>query len=514
MSNTTLDEQLAEECAKYYADPVGWATWAFDWSVGDLTGIDGLDDWQRTWLAEVGAAVAERGFNGVDPVMPIRKSTSSGHGIGKSALVAILILWIMSTRPHAKGVVTANTGDQLRTKTWGELAKWKRLCIVGHWFELNTGKGSLSLHHPSFPETWRVDGVTCREENSEAFAGLHNSGSTPFYIFDEASAVPDVIWEVAEGGLTDGEPMFFAFGNPTRATGAFRRTFMDSRWQSRQIDSRTAARTNKTLIAEWIEVHGEDSDFVRVRVKGQFPRAGDTQFFPSNVVSDAIKRPLPPGQLHNEPLVCGVDYSRGGSDSCVIQFRRGRDARSHVRYEIPGEKTRDSMKVASIISAVLNRHRPTITFGDVGSMGGPINDRLRQLGHNVVDVGFGENAEDEKNYANRTSEMSARLLQWMQNGGCLPNVQKLESGLTEREFTHDGNDRLLLESKKAMKKRLGWSPDDMDAMLLTFATEVAAELDDEETFDEYARTGYMERRPEGPAPYDPFDRDRSQRYTV
>lgn len=503
----TLDEQLADECARYYADPVGWANWAFDWGRGALLGFNGLDVWQEEWLHEVGEAVRERGFNGVSPVMPIRKSTASGHGIGKSALVAILILWIMSTRPNAKGVVTANTGDQLRTKTWGELAKWKKLCITGHWFEMNTGKGSLSLHHPSFPETWRVDGVTCREENAEAFAGLHNSASTPFYIFDEASAVPDAIWEVAEGGLTDGEPMFFAFGNPTRASGAFRRTFADSRWSSKQIDSRTAARTNKQLIQEWIDVHGEDSDFVRVRVRGMFPRASDAQFFPTDVVSEAMKRPLPPAQLYNEMLICGIDYSRGGSDKTVVQFRRGRDARSHVRYEIPGEKTRDSMRVAAMLSQVLNRHRPDIVFGDVGSMGGPINDRLRQLGHAVVDVGFGHNAEDSAKYADRTSEMCARALDWMMQGGCLPDIPELEAGLTEREFTHDGKDRLLMESKKLMKRRLGWSPDDMDALLLTFASEVAAEFAEEEDFDEYTRTGHW-NEVDAIRPYDPFDNDR------
>lgn len=504
-----VEKLIADGCARYYNDPVGWTYWAFDWGHGSLEGWDGLDEWQEDYLRELGEAITDRKFDGVNPVMPIRKSRASGHGIGKSALVAILIMFIMSTRAHAKGIVTANTGDQLRTKTWGELAKWKKLCITGHWFELNTGKGSLSLYHPGNTETWRVDGVTCREENSEAFAGLHNSSSTPFYIFDEASAVPDKIWEVAEGGLTDGEPMFFAFGNPTRNTGAFRNTFSDSRWDAQQIDSRTARQTNKDLIDEWERVHGEDSDFFRVRVRGMFPRASDMQYFPTDLVRNAMTRPLPPMNLMNEMLVCGVDYSRGGSDKCVIQFRKGRDARSHLRYEIPGEKTRDSMKVAALVSSVLNRHRPDITFGDVGAMGGPINDRLRQLGHSVVDVGFGHTAEDPTKYASRTDEMSSRLLDWLNNGGCLPVVFSLESDLTEREFTHDSKDRLLLESKKAMKKRLGRSPDDMDALLLTFATEVAAELEGEESLEDYMRSGHRDAgRPAEIERYNPLDRKR------
>lgn len=498
----SIEQELQRRCAMYYDDPVSWAYWAFDWGHGELAGIDGLDPWQEEELRALGEAIKDRAFNGVDPVVPIRSAVSSGHGIGKSALVAILILFIMSTRPHAKGTVTANTGDQLRTKTWGELAKWKNRCIVGHWFELNSGKGSLSLYHPAYNETWRVDAVTCREENSEAFAGQHNMNSTSFYIFDEASAVPDVIWEVAEGGLTDGEPMFFAFGNPTRNTGEFKKKFSDSRWRTKQVDSRTVRWTNKALLNEWAEVHGEDSDFFRVRVRGVFPRASDLQYFPTDVVSAARKRPVPLG-LRGEPLVCGLDYARGGSDKCVIQFRRGRDARTFDRYEIPAEKSRDSMKVAAMIATVLDRHRPDICFGDVGSMGGPINDRLRQLGYNVVDVGFGHRAEEDSKFADRTSEMSSRLLEWMQSGGALPDVEELEEDLTNREFTFDSKDRLLMESKRHMKQRIGRSPDDMDAMLLTFASKTAVNLlklnaEDEDDLFPYAGEPAKVRR------YEPF----------
>lgn len=497
-----IEQELQRRCAMYYDDPVAWAYWAFDWGHGQLAGIDKMDPWQEEELRALAEGIKLRAFNGVDPVVPYRSAVSSGHGIGKSALVAILILFIMSTRPNAKGTVTANTGDQLRTKTWGELAKWKNLCVVGHWFELNSGKGSLSLYHPAYNETWRVDAVTCREENSEAFAGQHNMNSTSFYIFDEASAVPDVIWEVAEGGLTDGEPMFFAFGNPTRNTGEFKKKFGDSRWRTRQVDSRTVRWTNKVLLKEWEDVHGEDSDFYRVRVRGVFPRASDMQYFPSDVVGRARKG-FVPFSLPGEPLICGLDYARGGSDKCVVQFRRGRDARSFTRYEISAENSRDSMKVAAKIAMVLDRHRPDICFGDVGSMGGPINDRLRQLGHNVIDVGFGHRAEEEAKYADRTSEMSARLLQWMQSGGAIPDLEMLEEDLTNREFSHDSKDRLIMESKRHMKARIGRSPDDMDALLLTFAsktveTMISANMEDvHEDFNNSYSSGRVGR-------YEPF----------
>lgn len=471
MSSSDLELHLADQCARYHHDPYGWVMWAFDWGHGELKGFDGLDEWQRDWLNEYGAQLTERSFDGVNPVEPIRMTTASGHGIGKSALVAMLILFIMSTRPYAKGIVTANTGDQLRTKTWGELSKWKGRCITGHWFDLNSGKGSLSMSHKTFSETWRVDAQTCREENSEAFAGLHAATSTPFYIFDEASAVPDKIWEVAEGGLTDGEPLFAAFGNPTRNTGKFAATHADARWIKFQIDSRTARMTNKVLINQWLEDWGEDSDFFRVRVRGVFPRAGDMQFIPGDVVRDAMLRSAGL-YLPDEPLICGVDLARGGDDNCVIQFRRGKDAKSEYIYKIPGEKSRDSMVVVSKLVDILNTHKPDVTFIDETGLGGPIVDRLRQLGYNVVGVHFGGKADDERLYANKTAEMGWRCRRWLQDGGSIPNDPSLERELTHREFRHDDRDRLVLERKVDMKKRIGVSPDWADALYLTFAHHV------------------------------------------
>lgn len=466
-----VDIRLADEVGRFYADPLGFVYFAFPWGEPgtSLQGFSGPDQWQIDVLTDIGNGVAERGFNGIDPVDPIQVAVSSGHGIGKSAMSAWLILWIMSTRPNSKGVVTANTGDQLKTKTMSELTKWKSLCITGHWFE----KSAMSLVHRAYPDTWRVDAQTCREENSEAFAGLHCANSTPWYLFDEASAVPEKIWEVAKGGLTDGEPMHICFGNPTRNNGSFFECFRRNahRWITHQVDSRKARMTNKRLIQQWVDDYGEDSDFVRVRVRGVFPRGGDMQFMPSDVVFDAMKRGS--GMyLGDDPLICGIDMARGGDDNCMIQFRRGKDAMSEKAYRIPGEKSRDSMKVVSLLTMILDRHKPDVSFIDATGLGGPIGDRLRQLGYHVIDVHFGGEAADKTLYRNRTAEMGARCKEWLLAGGSIPDDPQLELELTSRDFTHDDKDRLVLERKKDMKKRLGVSPDWADSLYLTFAEAV------------------------------------------
>jgi hypothetical protein len=210
-------------------------------------------------------------------------STASGHGIGKTVLVAWIVLWIMSTRPNCKGTVTTNTFQQLTTRTWSTIQTWTKRCATGHWFTVTGDR----MYHTQFKDSWFCSAQSCKEENSEAFASQHAADSTSFYIFDEASAIPEKIYDVAMGGLTDGEPMIFPFGNPTRSQGTFHRiTFGEERkrWNVRSIDSRNCKFSNKELIKEWEQDRGEDSDFFRVRVKGLPPRASDSQFIDADRV--------------------------------------------------------------------------------------------------------------------------------------------------------------------------------------------------------------------------------------
>jgi hypothetical protein len=467
---TQIDLELADEIAHFYADPHGFVRFAYPWGEpGPLEHEQGPDKWQAEFLEDLGRQVQARHFDGQTAVKPIRMAVASGHGIGKSTLVAWLVNWILCTRPNCKGTITANTYVQLDTKTWASIQTWTKRCICAHWFYVTGDK----IYKRDARESWFVSAQSCKEENSEAFAGQHAADSTSFYVFDEGSAVPDIIYDVAEGGLTDGEPMIFLFGNPTRSTGKFHRvTFGAERdyWNHRSIDSRDSKKSNKEEIKEWIEQRGEDSDFVRVRVRGIPPRASDAQFIDMERITQAQKRPAI--ALSDEPLLAGCDLAWGGEDDNVIRFRRGHDARSIKPIRIPGEKTRDPQvmvnRLSDVLSSSYNGRKVDWLFVDSAGIAGPVCARLRQMGFkNVTEVNFGADSPDVK-HAYFRDYMWGRLKDWMLQGAIDADPQ-LEADLVGPGVVPDRQQRVKLESKEQMKARGIDSPDDADALALTFA---------------------------------------------
>ena len=478
-------EQLAQSLASFRRDPLGYVLSAFPWGKPGtaLADDNGPEPWQRDVLEKLGQGLAS-------PDEAVRVAVASGHGIGKSALVAWIILWALSTLPDTRGIVTANTEGQLRTKTWPELAKWLALCANRHWFTYTAT--SLHSSQPGHDKTWRVDAITWSENNTEAIAGLHNKGKRAFALFDEASAIPEGVWETVEGALTDGGTELFwaAFGNPTRTTGRFRECFAGGRfahrWSPQQIDSRSVSMTNKAQIASWVKDYGEDSDFVRVRVRGVFPRAGTLQFIDGERIAEAAARALEPDPT--APLVMGVDIARQGADHSVVRFRRGLDARAipAVKFRIP-----DLMQVASRVMEQVNAHNPDAVFVDGTGIGWGVVDRLSQLGcPNLVGVDFGGRADRTDGsdaavrYANKRAEMWGFMKEWCKSG-CLPDDRELLADLGAVDYGYDASDAILLERKDDMRKRGLASPDDGDALALTFAYPVARrDVAEERRFDE------------------------------
>ncbi len=461
----TVQLELIDFIAGFHHNPLGFVLAAFEWGKGELADHEGPDEWQRDTLGIIG----QRLKDGASVQDAIQLAIASGHGIGKSALVAWVILWAMSTHEDTKGVVTANTENQLKTKTWAELAKWYRLCITRHWFEFTAT--AIFSKDPDHEKTWRIDMVPWSERNTEAFAGLHNKGKRILLVFDEASAIPDLIWEVAEGALTDSntEIVWCCFGNPTLNTGRFRECFgrFKHRWITRQIDSRTVKMTNKAQIQKWVDDYGEDSDFVRVRVRGVFPSSAANSLIGPEDIERANARHYDRTHYEFAAKILGVDVARQGDDASVIFPRQGKVAFKPKTLRIP-----DTMLLANAVSQSITKWQADATFVDAtGGYGVGVIDALRQTGQTPIEVYFSGKALDPR-YFNKRSEMWFEMARWIKDGGAMPYDAELAEELCAATYTFQG-DKFRLDDKDSIKETIGRSPDKADALALTFAFPVA-----------------------------------------
>jgi hypothetical protein len=384
---------------------------------------------------------------------------------------------MMSTRIGSSCVNTANTEDQLKSKTWAELGKWHTMAVNSHWFE----KNALSLT----PMPWFSDALKKQlkvdtsyyyakaqlwsEEKPDSFAGLHNKNGV-LLIFDEASGIPKPIWTVSEGFFT--EPVldryWLTFSNPRRNTGSFFECFHGQRnyWIRRNIDSRTVEGVDTHLLNQIIEKYGEDSDEARVEVRGTFPRQGDRQFISRDIIQGAVSRQIEKDE--HAALIMGVDPARYGDDSTVIRFRQGRNARVIPPVTMKGA---DNMQVANECAHLINKFKPDAVCVDAGN-GTGIIDRLKEMGFKIHEVWFGSKSDNEE-WANKRTELWAKMRDWL-GGSCIDNHQELCDDLAGPEYKFMGSsDRLMLEAKEEMKRRGLASPDHGDALACTFAVQVA-----------------------------------------
>ena len=469
-----MSDELIATLAEYSLDPVGFVGCFFPWGQPntELAGFSGPEQWQLRVLAHIGDQL-RAGVNLDEAVSTaIQIAVASGHGVGKSALVAWIILWAISTFEDTRGVVTANTETQLKTKTWAELGKWHRLFLGSHLFKLTA---TAIFSDGARERTWRVDMVPWSERNTEAFAGLHNQGRRVLVVMDEASAIPDVIWETAEGALTDRNTqiLWCVFGNPTRNAGRFRECFGRFRetWWTEQVDSRSVSLTNADQIRKWIKDYGEDSDFVRVRILGTFPRVGEFEFIPAELVDAAMSRE--PISALTDPLALGVDVARYGSAESVIFFRKGRDA-SSVPFRI--FRGINTVELAREIQSAHETHRPDGIFIDGGGVGGGVVDNVRHLHLFCHDVQFGgkddvggfTTGNEGEAYANKRAAMWGAMRAWLKTGSIPPDPD-LRAQLIGLTYTYNLQGKIQFERKEDMLKRNLPSPDRADALALTFA---------------------------------------------
>ena len=458
-------------------DPLAFVMFTFPWGQKGtpLEYFTGPRKWQREVLSDLKEHIKQN--NGKADFDTFRMATSSGRGIGKSALVSWLVHWMLSTRIGSTTIVSANSEAQLRSVTWAEITKWLAMAINSHWFEIAATRIMPAKWITELVERdlkkgtryWAVEGRLWSEENPDAYAGVHNWDGV-MLIFDEASGIPDSIWSVSDGFFTENTPHRFhiAFSNPRRNTGYFYEAFNSKRafWRTSNIDARDVEGTDKNLYQRIIDEYGADSYQANVEVYGQFPSEGDDQFIPVNLIDDAMKRPRQKDET--APIVIGVDPARFGSDATVIAVRQGRDI-----IDIKRLRGADTMEVVGHVIDAIEEYKPALTVIDEGGLGAGVVDRLKEQRYKIRGVNFGSKAKNQIMWGNKRAEMWGAMRDWLKTGS-VPADRFLKSDMIGPKTKPDSKGTLFLESKKDMRSRGLASPDAADAIAVTFAFPVAS----------------------------------------
>lgn len=468
----SVHDELLDDLAALANRPYDFVLWAYPWGEEgtELENRNGPDVWQAKVLFDIQTMLLA-GYCDINGA--IQYAIKSGHGVGKSALVSWIVWWAIATAVDTRGRVTANTEKQLRTVLWAEIAKWHGLFLARFLFKSTAT--AIYSSDPLHEKNWRIDAVPWSDENPEAFAGLHNFGKRLVYIFDEASAIVDKIWEVVDGAMTDAQTqlIWLATGNPTRNFGRFHDCFnSNSGWFTQTVNAESSAFSNKAQLQKWQDLHGWDSDFYRVRVRGEFPNSSELQLIAVETVRSARARPAQAQDW--EPLILSVDVARFGNNESVAGFRRGKDARS-----IPAQRWRglSTIETGTRVAGLIAHYNPDAVFIDEGGVGGGVVDFVRHLGHSCIGVNFGAKASTKPNgilVANKRAEMFVALNEWLREGGCIEDSDDLQEQLVSIEYHFDRNSQIQLMSKEDMRSLGRPSPDWGDQLAMTFAFPVSS----------------------------------------
>lgn len=476
-----IDSDLASDLAVFTHDPAGFVRYAFPWGEGALA-----DSEPRAWFLDLCERITAklRAGRGLEWNL-ICEAIASGNGIGKSAATAQLLLWAISTFPHARGLVTANTGAQLLNRTWPELVKWHSLCITRHWFQV----GAQRIFHKQYPRTWFIDAAIWDEHNPQAFAGLHNEGKRQIILFDEASEIPDVIWDKADLTMSDRntELLWFAFGNPTFAGGRFFKCWNEhrSQWGTVNIDSRTVSDAAR-MRAEYIgRIYGEDSPQFSYGVKGEFIEGDAWQL----VHKDWLYRMRDNDRASDgsQPkLRVSVDVADGGEDDTVITAAHHFAAHTRVLRQRafsfqPAIATIESADAAERMFSEWggDKSRDDIVVDSLG-VGAGTAGTLMKRGYRVVRYVGGEASAAPARWRNRRVQSYMVARDAIRDGSIVAAPGAFGDAREWAEFekqalsvrSKPGNEaREDLVTREEMRRNGVKSPDRMDSLVMQFATQ-------------------------------------------
>ena len=383
---------------------------------------------------------------------------------GKTAALAWLTLYFLACYPKCKMVVTAPTAQQLHRVFRAELSLWQNsmLPLIGDFYEIMND----NVHIIGKKATQFCSFVTGSAENKESFAGLHSDKVV--IMVDEASALNDEIFQTLYGTLSSGDTAFILVSNPVRAAGAFFDLFQgdESNWTRLTFDSFHSPNVDLDWIQEIKDYYGEDSDFYKMRVLGEFPVLDSAQFIPTDFVDGAISNILMPNEYHHFPRVLGCDVARFGDDSSVILDRQGPKI-----HQILSFKNLDTVDFTQKILEIYRTSQYQAVYVDGIGVGAGVVDQLKRFQIPVVDVVVSQKSTDPKTYLNLRAQTYGKMKDWLP-GSDIPNDLALRTDLVGINYSFNNKLQLFLESKKDIKRRGMKSPDRADALALTFANDV------------------------------------------
>jgi hypothetical protein len=434
-----LSTIYAEFVAAYRDEPVLFVT--------EVLGADPLP-WQREFLTH--AAKGER-----------RISVRAGHGVGKSTACAWLLLWHMFTRMPQKAVCTAPTAGQLFDALFSEVKHWanKLPAPLRDTIEIFSDR----IVQKGAPESSFISARTSSAERPEALAGVH--AENVLLICDEASAIPETVFESAAGSMSGHSATTVLIGNPTRNTGLFFKTHhqLSSDWKTMHVSCLDNRLVATDFINQIKSTYGEGSNAYRVRVLGEFALRDDDSLIAADLVDSAMSRDVVINTA--EPIVYGVDVARFGSDRTVICKRQGNVVLGFRHWS--GE---DLMGTVGRIVHEAGLDKPTEIMVDSIGLGGGVADRLRELGHNVRDVNVSESVALNQQAARLRDELWLSAKEWLETRAVrLPKDDDIRAELIGPTYSFTSNGKIKVEGKSEMKRRGLRSPDLADALCLTFA---------------------------------------------
>ena len=390
-----------------------------------------------------------------------RISVRAGHGVGKSTVCSWAIVWVMCTRFPQKCVMTAPTAGQLFDALFSELkAQVNKLPpVLRDSFDVLSDRISLK----AAPESSFASARTSSSERPEALAGIHSENV--LLIVDEASAVPEPVFEAAAGSMSGHSACTILIGNPTRNSGLFYRTHheLSADWDTMHVSCLDIPLVSKDFVEQIKATYGEGSNAFRIRVLGEFAVADNDTLIAAELVDAAMGRDVPVDV--SDGMVYGLDVARFGTDRSALCKRKG-----NVVMEV---KSWGGLDLMQLVGAVVNEARtdnPVEICVDTIGLGSGVADRLREMGYNVRDVNVAESSAMNPNANKLRDELWLAVKDWLETRAVrLPNNPTLRQELVAPRYTFSSSGKIVVESKDSLKKRGFRSPDLADSITLTFS---------------------------------------------